>query len=230
MAIFHDMIEKTIEVFMDDLLVFRNSFQSCLSHLEKMLKRCEDTNLCLNLEKSHFMVKEGIVLGHKISKEWIEVDKAKVDVITKLPHPITVKVLGKRQEKQFRPIHYARKIQRRDCSVGFYSSKSSHSKGSNTLSWKHCQGDSLNLPDHRYKRRCCSLILAESNSLPHAHAQTIKTKTFAISDIQDLPLRYQVYQGRLLESFQEDAKYEHVGTKIQDCNMAKTIKTNKENI
>nr|GFB21808.1 reverse transcriptase domain-containing protein [Tanacetum cinerariifolium] len=71
MAIFHDMIEKTIEVFMDDFSVFGNSFQSCLSHLEKMLKRCEDTNLCLNSKKSHFMVKEGIVLGHKISKEGI---------------------------------------------------------------------------------------------------------------------------------------------------------------
>nr|GEU57995.1 reverse transcriptase domain-containing protein [Tanacetum cinerariifolium] len=91
MAIFYDMIKKTIEAFMDDFLVFGNSFQSCLSHLEKMLKRCEDTNLCLNWENSHFMVKEGIVLGHKISKERIKVDKAKVDVITKLPHPTTVK-------------------------------------------------------------------------------------------------------------------------------------------
>nr|GEU33256.1 reverse transcriptase domain-containing protein [Tanacetum cinerariifolium] len=96
---------------------------------EKMLKRCEDTNLCLNWEKSHFMVKEGIVLSHKISKEGIEVDKAKVDVITKLPHPITVKgirsclghagfyqsdfaisaVLRQRQDEHFRPIHYASK-------------------------------------------------------------------------------------------------------------------------
>nr|GEW06072.1 reverse transcriptase domain-containing protein [Tanacetum cinerariifolium] len=91
MAIFQDMIEKTMEVFIDDFSVFENSFQSCLSHLEKMLKRCEDTNNCLNGDKSHFMVKEGIVLGHKISKEGIEVDKAKVDFITKLPHPITVK-------------------------------------------------------------------------------------------------------------------------------------------
>nr|GEW36825.1 reverse transcriptase domain-containing protein [Tanacetum cinerariifolium] len=48
MAIFHDMIKKTIEVFMDDFSVFGNSFQTCLSYLEKMLKRCEDTNLCLN--------------------------------------------------------------------------------------------------------------------------------------------------------------------------------------
>nr|GEU29505.1 reverse transcriptase [Tanacetum cinerariifolium] len=58
MAIFHDMIKKPMEVFMDDFSVFGDSFQSCLSHLEKMLKRCEDTNLCLNWEKSHFMVKE----------------------------------------------------------------------------------------------------------------------------------------------------------------------------
>ncbi|GKB87285.1 hypothetical protein Tco_0959557 [Tanacetum coccineum] len=86
----------------------------------------------------------------------------------------------------------------------------------------------LNLPDH-------SLIPAEPDSLPHAHAQTtktyymhqdsriekaqeIKTKTFANSDIQDLPLRYQFYQGRLLASFQDDTKYEHVGqdTRSQD--------------
>nr|GEZ06115.1 DNA-directed DNA polymerase [Tanacetum cinerariifolium] len=137
-----------------------DTFQSCLSHLEKMLKRCEDTNLCLNWENSHFMVNEGIVLGHKISKKGIEVNKAKVDVISKLPHPTTVKgirsflghaecvdafqtlkrklteahiliasdwdmpfelmcdasdfdigaVLGQRQDKHFRPIHYASKI------------------------------------------------------------------------------------------------------------------------
>nr|GFB21659.1 reverse transcriptase domain-containing protein [Tanacetum cinerariifolium] len=91
LAIFHDMVEKTMEVFMDDFSVFGNSFENCLSRLYKMLQRCEDTNLCLNWEKSHFMVKEGIVLGHKISKNKIEVDRAKVDVIAKLPHPTTVK-------------------------------------------------------------------------------------------------------------------------------------------
>ncbi|GJS06509.1 reverse transcriptase domain-containing protein [Tanacetum coccineum] len=56
-----------------------------------MLKRCKDTKLSLNWEKSHFMVKEGIVLGHKISKSGLEVDRAKVEVIAKLPHPTTVK-------------------------------------------------------------------------------------------------------------------------------------------
>nr|GEV20235.1 reverse transcriptase domain-containing protein [Tanacetum cinerariifolium] len=91
MAIFHDMIDQTMEVFMDDFSIFGNSFSTCLTNLEKMLKRCEDTKLALNWEKSHFMVKEGIVLGHKISKKGIEVDKAKIKVISKLPHPTTVK-------------------------------------------------------------------------------------------------------------------------------------------
>nr|GEX16540.1 reverse transcriptase domain-containing protein [Tanacetum cinerariifolium] len=90
-VIFHDMIEKTMEVFMDDFSVFGDSFSSCFSNLDKMLKRCEDTNLVLNWEKCHFMCKEEIVLGHKISKSEIKVDRAKVDVIAKLPHPTTVK-------------------------------------------------------------------------------------------------------------------------------------------
>nr|GFB00134.1 reverse transcriptase domain-containing protein [Tanacetum cinerariifolium] len=58
MAIFHDMIEQTMEVFMDDFSVFGNSFSTCLTNLKRMLKRCEDTKLALNWEKSHFMVKE----------------------------------------------------------------------------------------------------------------------------------------------------------------------------
>nr|GEY53811.1 reverse transcriptase domain-containing protein [Tanacetum cinerariifolium] len=91
LAIFHDMVEMTMEVLMDDFSVFGNSFDNCLSRLDKMLQRCEDTNLSLNWEKSHFMVKEGIVLGHKISRNGIEVDKAKFDVIANLPHPTTVK-------------------------------------------------------------------------------------------------------------------------------------------
>nr|GEW92753.1 reverse transcriptase domain-containing protein [Tanacetum cinerariifolium] len=91
LAIFHDMVKKTMDVFMDDFSVFRNSFENCLSRLDKMLQMCEETKLCLNWEKSHFMVKVGIVLGQKISKNGIEVDKAKIDVIAKVPHPTTVK-------------------------------------------------------------------------------------------------------------------------------------------
>nr|GEX52974.1 reverse transcriptase domain-containing protein [Tanacetum cinerariifolium] len=81
----------TMEVFMDDFLVFGDNFSSRLTNLDKMLNRCEETNLVLNWEKCHFTCREGIVLGHKISKSGIEVDRAKVDVIAKLPHPTTVK-------------------------------------------------------------------------------------------------------------------------------------------
>jgi len=81
MAIFVDMVEKCIEVFMDDFFVFGSSFDCCLANLERVLQRCEETNLFLNWEKCHFMVQEGIVLGHKISVRGIEVDKAKIDVI-----------------------------------------------------------------------------------------------------------------------------------------------------
>nr|GEY84681.1 reverse transcriptase domain-containing protein [Tanacetum cinerariifolium] len=91
MAIFHDMIKKMMEVFMDDFSVFENSFSTCLTNLENMLKRYEDTKLALNWEKSHFMVKEGIVLGHTISKKRIEVNKAKIEVISILPHSKTIK-------------------------------------------------------------------------------------------------------------------------------------------
>nr|GEW24423.1 reverse transcriptase domain-containing protein [Tanacetum cinerariifolium] len=91
MFIFHDMIEKTMEVFIDDFSVFEDNFSSCLTNLVKMLNRCEETHLVLNWEKCHFMCREGIVLGHKISKSEIEVDRAKVDAIAKLPHPTTVK-------------------------------------------------------------------------------------------------------------------------------------------
>nr|GEX81328.1 DNA-directed DNA polymerase [Tanacetum cinerariifolium] len=82
-----------------------------LCNVPGTFQRCEDTNLCLNWEKSHFMVKEGIFLGHKIFKNGIEVDRAKVDIIAKLPHPTTIKgaVLGQRHEKHFKPIHYASK-------------------------------------------------------------------------------------------------------------------------
>ncbi|GJR30634.1 reverse transcriptase domain-containing protein, partial [Tanacetum coccineum] len=90
-VIFHDMVEDFKEVFMDDFSVFDNSFDSCLANLDRMLARCEETNLVRNWEKCHFMVKEGIVLGHKIFGAGIEVDIAKIDVIAKLPYPTNVK-------------------------------------------------------------------------------------------------------------------------------------------
>ncbi|GJU10244.1 reverse transcriptase domain-containing protein [Tanacetum coccineum] len=90
-VIFHDMIEESIEVFMDDFSVFENSFDTCLNNLDKMLQCCKDAHLVLNWEKCHFMVKEGIVLGHKASSADLKVDKAKIDIILKLPPPANIK-------------------------------------------------------------------------------------------------------------------------------------------
>ncbi|GKD15833.1 reverse transcriptase domain-containing protein [Tanacetum coccineum] len=90
-AIFYDMVEDFMKVFIDDFSVFGNSFDCCLANLDRMLVRCEETNLVLNWEKCHFIIKEGIVLGHKISGAGIEVDRAKIDVIAKLPYPTNVK-------------------------------------------------------------------------------------------------------------------------------------------
>ena len=91
MAIFSDMVERTIEIFMDDFSVMGNSFDNCLENLRAVLARCEKTNLVLNWEKCHFMVQEGIVLGHRISARGIEVDRAKIEAIEKLPPLSSVK-------------------------------------------------------------------------------------------------------------------------------------------
>ncbi|KAI3755926.1 hypothetical protein L1987_55736 [Smallanthus sonchifolius] len=91
MSIFSDMVGESLEIFMDDFSIFGHSFEICLDELEKVLKRCIETNLVLSWEKSHFMVQEGIVLGHAISHRGIEVDRAKVQVISTLPPPSNVK-------------------------------------------------------------------------------------------------------------------------------------------
>ncbi|GJV40909.1 reverse transcriptase domain-containing protein [Tanacetum coccineum] len=91
LAIFHDMIEESVKVFMNNFSVFGDSFYKCLNNLDKMLQRCKDAHLVLNWEKCHFMVKEGIVLQHKVSSVGLEVDKAKIDVISKLPPPTNIK-------------------------------------------------------------------------------------------------------------------------------------------
>ena len=91
MAIFSDMVERTIEVFMDDFSVFGDSFDNFLDNLRSVLIRCEETNLVLNWEKCHFMVQQGIVLRHRISARGIEVDKEKIEAIDKLPPPSAIK-------------------------------------------------------------------------------------------------------------------------------------------
>ncbi|KAJ9550857.1 hypothetical protein OSB04_014902 [Centaurea solstitialis] len=91
MSIFSDMIEDTMEVFMDDFSVIGTSFENCLVNLKRCLEKCESHDLILNWEKCHFMVQEGIVLGHLVSPRGLEVDKAKLEVIMQLPEPSSVK-------------------------------------------------------------------------------------------------------------------------------------------
>jgi hypothetical protein len=90
-SIFSDMIEEIMEVFMDDFSIYGKTFDDCLENLDKVLQRYEEKHLVLNWEKCHFMVREGIVLGHLISECGIEVDRAKIEVIEQLPPPINIK-------------------------------------------------------------------------------------------------------------------------------------------
>jgi hypothetical protein len=77
-AVFSEFIEEIVEVFMDDFSVYGKTFMDCLAILDKVRTRCAEVDLVLNWEKCHFMVKQGIMLGHVISERGIEVDKAKV--------------------------------------------------------------------------------------------------------------------------------------------------------
>ncbi|CAM8929111.1 unnamed protein product [Rhodiola kirilowii] len=90
-SIFSDMIGEFIEVFMDDFTIYGDTFDAFLSNLSTVLARCVSMNLVLNYEKCHFMVTHGIVLGHIVSQEGMEVDKAKIDLIMTLPYPSTVR-------------------------------------------------------------------------------------------------------------------------------------------
>ena len=91
MSMFSDLVEDAMEIFMDDFPVYGSSFENCLENLETVLQRCQDKNLALNWAKCHFMVIEGIVLGHKISVDGLEVDQAKVAIIKTPLTPTTVK-------------------------------------------------------------------------------------------------------------------------------------------
>ncbi|RDX98632.1 Retrovirus-related Pol polyprotein from transposon 17.6, partial [Mucuna pruriens] len=86
-----------MEMFMDDFTVYADSFDACLENLSKVLTRCITTNLVLNFEKCHFVVTEGIVLGNLVSNRGIEVDKARIDIITSLPNPTSIREELKRR-------------------------------------------------------------------------------------------------------------------------------------
>ena len=72
-SIFSYYIEHYIEVFMDNFIVYGDSFDNCLHNLRLVLQRCIKTNLLLNYEKYHFMVEQSIVLGHVVSSKGINV-------------------------------------------------------------------------------------------------------------------------------------------------------------
>jgi hypothetical protein len=76
---------------MDDFSVYGKMFDDYLENLDRVLQRCEEKHLVLNYEKCHFMVKGGIVLGHRVSERGIEVDKAKINVIEQLSPPTNIK-------------------------------------------------------------------------------------------------------------------------------------------
>ena len=87
MSIFSNYVERIVEVFMDDFTVYGDSFDKCLDNLSLVLKRCIETNIVLNYEKCYYMVEQGIVLGHVVSSRGLEVNKAKIDVISSLSYP-----------------------------------------------------------------------------------------------------------------------------------------------
>jgi hypothetical protein len=91
LSIFCDMVERFLEIFMDDFSIFGDSFDDCLTNLEKVLNRCEEKNLVLNWEKCHFMETNDIVLGHIVSSTRIEVDESKIELIANLPTPKSIK-------------------------------------------------------------------------------------------------------------------------------------------
>ena len=93
LSMFSDMVKRIMEVYVDDITVYGGSFEECLTNLEAILQRCIEKNLVLNWEKCHFMVNQGIVLGNIISSRGIEVDKAKIELISKLSSPTNVKTV-----------------------------------------------------------------------------------------------------------------------------------------
>ena len=92
-AIFSDFLSDSLGVLMDNFSFFGDDFDSCLAHLTKILEVYVRKRLVLSWEKSHFMVQEGVVLGHLILGKALEVDKAKIEVIQNLPLPTTLRDL-----------------------------------------------------------------------------------------------------------------------------------------
>ncbi|GJX69442.1 hypothetical protein Tco_0305169 [Tanacetum coccineum] len=193
--------------------------------LSEVKKFCDGTLMKIRENLIHMLKRNKLGTGNKRLKgrDWTDMDVEKSnEMVAKIDKTL------KRREQLGRLEEY---VGGRPKTVNPRTFGSICVRRSYALSWKPCQGDSLNLPDHRIHKDGDgdASFQLKSDSLPHAHAQStktfykhqdsrimkaqeLKTKTSAQTLIYKIFLqRYQVYQGRLLASFQDDAKYEHVG-------------------
>ena len=90
-GIFSELVNDSMEIFMDDFTPYGSDFEEALKNLEKVLTRCEQTRLSLSTKKCHMMVSEGVVLGHFISANGIQVYPSKMKAIKNIPTPGTQK-------------------------------------------------------------------------------------------------------------------------------------------
>nr|GEZ24161.1 reverse transcriptase domain-containing protein [Tanacetum cinerariifolium] len=138
-----------MEVFMDDFSVFGNSFQTCLSHLENMLKWCEDTNLCLNWEKSHFPIKlfEGVYMARKpLTFSRLAIIDPSGDIMARTTLPRSVK-------ERFRNLMNCRKIPSKfakfltfGASISWVHSRI-HEGTANVFTKANAEGDNVSLDE-----------------------------------------------------------------------------------
>ncbi|XP_075475706.1 uncharacterized protein LOC142509906 [Primulina tabacum] len=109
-AIFHDMIETFLEIFMDDFSIFGSSFDECLQNLKVVLMRCEEMNLLLNWEKCHFMAYEDLKKRLVTALVLVAPNRdLPFEVMCDASDTAVGAVLGQRQNKVFHTIYYASK-------------------------------------------------------------------------------------------------------------------------
>ena len=88
-TLFHDMIHKEIEVYVDDLIAKSQKDESHVENLQKLFKRLRKFQLKLNPTKCTFGATSGKLIGFIVSKKGIKVDPDKIKAIRNLPPPRT---------------------------------------------------------------------------------------------------------------------------------------------